>query len=172
MIFLSHSHRILIRRRKCPWSYRWRLPGSLSVLALECTCLYLLDLTCPRLTHPLNPLLQFWLQLLFGGAVQLLHLWVPETKASILTTRIAKEKRVKGEEVYSTHELEQHKWEIKAILQIMSRPVSLECTGPMKSRMLTDFCTLFTVHHVRNRADCPLPFASFRILRCPHLHFP
>lgn len=130
MILTSYSHRILIRRRKCPWSYRWRLPSSLSVLALECACTYLFDPTWPRLRHLLVPLLQFWLQLIFGGAVQLLHLLVPETKASILTTRIAKQKRAKGEEVYSTHELEKHKWEVKAILQIMSRPVSLIIADP------------------------------------------
>ncbi|KAK9898417.1 putative MFS multidrug transporter, partial [Cystobasidium minutum MCA 4210] len=73
----------------------------------------------------------FWLQLIFGGAVQLLHLLVPETKASILTTRIAKERRANGQEVYSTHELETKKWEIKEILQIMARPFIMFATEPI-----------------------------------------
>jgi hypothetical protein len=68
---------------------------------------------------------QFWLQLIFGVFVQLLQLCTPETKASVLTTRVAKRMRAQGKEVYSNHELEARKWEPKEIAKVMARPVSL-----------------------------------------------
>lgn len=47
-----------------------------------------------------------WIQLIFGGFVQLAHLvLVPETYPAIMINRIAKKRRAKGEDVYGPTEL-------------------------------------------------------------------
>lgn len=69
--------------------------------------------------------LQFWLQLIFGGATQLLHWFTPETKASVLMTRAAKRRRAAGDpNIYSPDELKERRFAPKEVLKIMSRPVS------------------------------------------------
>lgn len=98
-------------------SWHWNVSPQLPCRPIETSVL-------ERFTDFGRFVFQFWLQLIFGVAVQILQIFTPETKASILTTRIAKRKRANGEEVYSSHEPEDRKWDPKEILQIMARPVS------------------------------------------------
>lgn len=73
--------------------------------------------------------IQFWLQLIFGGFVQLLHAFtVPETKASVLMNKIVKKRRENGEKVYAPDELKDSKWNTWDLIQVMGRPVSYGVT--------------------------------------------
>lgn len=73
----------------------------------------------------------FWLQLIFGGAVQILHWFTPETKTSILMKRIAKKKRAAGEtHLYAAEELKD-KPTLKEIVTTMARPFIMFATEPI-----------------------------------------
>ena len=75
----------------------------------------------------------FLVQLIFGGATQLLHaVLVPETRASVLLTRIAKRLRKEGEtNVYSTDELKENRFSMKKILTIWVRPFEMFVREPI-----------------------------------------
>jgi len=74
----------------------------------------------------------FWIQLIFGGAVQLLHLFtVPETRSSILITREARRRRKAGESnVYSSAELEPG-LDFKRVCSIWARPFVMFAKEPI-----------------------------------------
>lgn len=72
-----------------------------------------------------------YLQLIFGGAVQILHWFTPETKVSVLMKRIAKKKREAGEtHLYAAEELKD-KPTAKEILMTMARPFIMFATEPI-----------------------------------------
>ncbi|KAJ5651035.1 Major facilitator superfamily domain general substrate transporter [Penicillium longicatenatum] len=73
----------------------------------------------------------FWLQLILGGFVQLLHWLVPETRCSILVTREAKKRRAKGEMVYSGDELKKSRLSFRYILMIWARPFIMFLREPI-----------------------------------------
>jgi hypothetical protein len=77
-----------------------------------------------------------WIQLIFGGAVQLIHLiFVPETRSTILMDRIAKKRRESGESpnLYGPNELTPFKERFSAheILVTWIRPFKMFLTEPI-----------------------------------------
>ncbi|KAL8957821.1 MAG: hypothetical protein Q9183_005960 [Haloplaca sp. 2 TL-2023] len=77
-----------------------------------------------------------WIQLIFGGAVQLVHLiFVPETRSTIMMDNIAKKRRKSGESpnVYGPDELRTFKerFSMKEILTIWIRPFRMFIEEPI-----------------------------------------
>ena len=77
-----------------------------------------------------------WIQLIFGGATQLLHFFlVPETRATILMDRIAKKKRKSGENpnIYGPNEITpiRERLTVKEILTTWIRPFRMFLTEPI-----------------------------------------
>ena len=77
-----------------------------------------------------------WIQLIFGGAVQIIHLiFVPETRTTILMNRIAKKRRESGENpnIYGPDEITPFKerFSFKEILLTWMRPFRMFLTEPI-----------------------------------------
>ncbi|KAL2850555.1 major facilitator superfamily domain-containing protein [Aspergillus pseudoustus] len=77
-----------------------------------------------------------WIQLIFGGAVQLAHLLlVPETRTTILMDRIAKKRRETGENpnIYGPNELVPYRerFSMREILSTWVRPFRMFLTEPI-----------------------------------------
>lgn len=78
-----------------------------------------------------------WIQLIFGGFVQLLHLlFVPETRSTILLDKIAKERREKGgpgSQVYGPNELMPFKerFTFEELMHTWMRPFRMFVTEPI-----------------------------------------
>jgi len=73
----------------------------------------------------------FWLQLILGGSVQIMHMLIPETRCSILITREAKKRRAAGEMVYSGDELKESRLTIRYLLMIWARPFIMFLREPI-----------------------------------------
>ncbi|KAH9986932.1 MFS general substrate transporter [Xylariaceae sp. FL0662B] len=77
-----------------------------------------------------------WIQLIFGGAVQILHLLtVPETRTTVMLDQIAKKRRKSGQdsEVYGPNEIESF-WErftFKELIYTWLRPFRMFLTEPI-----------------------------------------
>lgn len=76
-----------------------------------------------------------WIQLIFGGFVQLLHLFtVPETRTTVVLDKIAKQRRKKtGENIYGPNEINPvlKRMDFKEILQTWARPFRMFVTEPI-----------------------------------------
>ncbi|KAI0205876.1 MFS general substrate transporter [Astrocystis sublimbata] len=75
-----------------------------------------------------------WIQLIFGAAVQLLHLFtVPETRTTVMMNHIAKKRRKNGEEVYGPDEIESiwKRFTVKELLSTWFRPFRMFVTEPI-----------------------------------------
>ncbi|KAI1483854.1 hypothetical protein K445DRAFT_24213 [Daldinia sp. EC12] len=77
-----------------------------------------------------------WIQLIFGGAVQLLHLFtVPETRTTIMLNRIAKKRRESGEDpnIYGPDEIESFwaRFTFKELIYTWLRPFRMFLTEPI-----------------------------------------
>jgi multidrug resistance protein len=83
------------------------------------------------MTEYLNWHWNFWIQLIFGGVVQAMHFFVPETRCTILVKREAKLRRKHGENVWAANELEARRFEIKPILVIWARPFVMFAREPI-----------------------------------------
>ncbi|KAN0059945.1 hypothetical protein ACQY0O_007918 [Thecaphora frezii] len=75
----------------------------------------------------------FWLQLIFGGFVQLLHmLTVPETRSSILIDREAKRRREEeGQDVWGPNELKEKRFTVRGVCTTWYRPFYMLATEPI-----------------------------------------
>ncbi|ODV94033.1 hypothetical protein PACTADRAFT_3993 [Pachysolen tannophilus NRRL Y-2460] len=75
----------------------------------------------------------FWIQLIFGGAVQAIHFFVvPETRSTIMLKREAKRRRKAGEEnVYGPGELSNKSLNTKEIFAIWTRPFIMFAREPI-----------------------------------------
>ncbi|GKZ22833.1 hypothetical protein AbraIFM66951_004957 [Aspergillus brasiliensis] len=76
----------------------------------------------------------FWIQLIFGVATQLLHFFlVCETRSTILLDREAKRRRQTGEDpnVYGPNELKTSRLDIKEVLRIWRRPFEMFLCEPI-----------------------------------------
>ncbi|EEH04547.1 multidrug transporter [Histoplasma capsulatum G186AR] len=63
----------------------------------------------------------FWVQLIFGGVVQLAHFFlVGETRSTVIMDREAKRRRKAGEDpsIYGPNELKKHRINFKEILTV------------------------------------------------------
>ncbi|KAI1102557.1 multidrug transporter [Jackrogersella minutella] len=77
-----------------------------------------------------------WIQLIFGGAVQLLHFFtVPETRTTIMLNQIAKKRRKSGEDpnVYGPDEIESFwaRFTFKELIYTWLRPFRMFLTEPI-----------------------------------------
>lgn len=75
-----------------------------------------------------------WIQLIFGGAVQLVHLLVvPETRTTIMLGQIAKKRRKNGENVYGPYEVIpwKERFSLKEICITWLRPFKMFLTEPI-----------------------------------------
>lgn len=76
-----------------------------------------------------------WIQLIFGGFVQIIHLWVPETRSTVMMDRIAKKRRQSGQQpnVYGPNELLDFKerFSFKEIMITWMRPFRMFLTEPI-----------------------------------------
>ncbi|ERF74027.1 hypothetical protein EPUS_03842 [Endocarpon pusillum Z07020] len=76
----------------------------------------------------------FWIQLIFGVVVQIMHfLMVPETRSSILVDREAKRRRKSGEDpnAYGPNELKEQRISPKEVLTIWIRPFEMFVREPI-----------------------------------------
>lgn len=76
----------------------------------------------------------FWIQLIFGGVVQIAHFFlVSETRTTILLDREAKRRRELGENpnIYGPSEVGQNKLTVKEVLQIWQRPFVMFLKEPI-----------------------------------------
>lgn len=75
-----------------------------------------------------------WIQLIFGGFVQIVHLLiVPETRTTIMLGQIAKKRRKNGEDVYGPYEVIpwKERFSMKEILITWVRPFQMFVTEPI-----------------------------------------
>lgn len=75
-----------------------------------------------------------WIQLIFGGFVQLLHLFtVPETRTTVCLDKIAKQRRKNGEDIYGPNEINPilKRMDFKEICQTWYRPFKMFVTEPI-----------------------------------------
>ena len=76
-----------------------------------------------------------WIQLIFGGFVQFAHLFVPETRTTIMLDRIAKKRRESGDDpnVYGPNELMPFKerFSLREVLITWIRPFRMFLTEPI-----------------------------------------
>ncbi|CAJ2510300.1 Uu.00g062000.m01.CDS01, partial [Anthostomella pinea] len=77
-----------------------------------------------------------WIQLIFGGAVQLLHFFtVPETRTTIMMNKIAKKRRKTGQDpnVYGPDEIESFfsRFTVKELIYTWMRPFRMFLTEPI-----------------------------------------
>lgn len=74
----------------------------------------------------------FWMQLIVGGATQVLHFFlVPETRATILIDREAQRRRKNGEDVWGPDELKTPRLDWKDVLRIWRRPFEMFLLEPI-----------------------------------------
>ena len=75
----------------------------------------------------------FWVQLIFGVAVQAVHaIFVPETRATILLDREAKKRRKNGEKnIYGPSEMKEHRITVKEVFAIWGRPFEMFIREPI-----------------------------------------
>ncbi|KAI1335885.1 major facilitator superfamily domain-containing protein [Xylariaceae sp. FL0016] len=74
-----------------------------------------------------------WIQLIFGGVVQLVHFWMPECRSTILIDREAKRRRDTGEDpnVYGPNELKTPRISLKEAGKIWLRPFEMFVREPI-----------------------------------------
>ncbi|EER40170.1 multidrug transporter [Histoplasma capsulatum H143] len=76
----------------------------------------------------------FWVQLIFGGVVQLAHFFlVGETRSTVIIDREAKRRRKAGEDpsIYGPNELKKHRINFKKILTVWIRPFHMLVCEPI-----------------------------------------
>lgn len=75
----------------------------------------------------------FWVQLIFGGVVQLAHFFlVPETRSTIILDREAKKRRkATGENIWGPNELKENRFSAKEILVTWARPFEIFVREPI-----------------------------------------
>lgn len=75
-----------------------------------------------------------WIQLIFGGFVQIIHLLiVPETRTTVMLSQIAKKRRKNGEEVYGPYEIIpwKERFSMREICITWIRPFKMFLTEPI-----------------------------------------
>ncbi|OQE43210.1 hypothetical protein PENCOP_c003G05623 [Penicillium coprophilum] len=73
----------------------------------------------------------FWLQLILGGFVQILHFFIPETRCSILITREARRRRKNGQTVWSGDELKKSRMSFRWVFMVWIRPFIMFVREPI-----------------------------------------
>lgn len=76
----------------------------------------------------------FWIQLIFGGVVQIAHFFlVSETRSSVLVDNEAKRRRKTGQDknVYGPSEIHGHNISFKEVLRLWRRPFEMFLTEPI-----------------------------------------
>ena len=76
----------------------------------------------------------FWIQLIFGGVVQIAHFFlVSETRSSVMVDNEAKRRRKSGQDknVYGPSEIHGHNISFKEVLRIWRRPFEMFLTEPI-----------------------------------------
>jgi MFS family permease len=73
----------------------------------------------------------FWIQLILGGFVQILHFPVPETRCSIMITREARRRRKNGEMVWSGDELKKKRLSFRYLFMVWARPFIMFLREPI-----------------------------------------
>jgi len=75
-----------------------------------------------------------WIQLIFGGAVQLAHLViVPETRTTLMMDKIAKKRRADGQNIWGPNEITpfRERFSMKEVLITWGRPFKMFLTEPI-----------------------------------------
>ena len=75
----------------------------------------------------------FWTQLIFGGVVQAIHFFMPESRSTILMDREAKRRRKTGEDpnVYGPNEVKEPRIDIKEFGITWARPFQMFVMEPI-----------------------------------------
>ncbi|KAJ6148860.1 hypothetical protein N7471_000059 [Penicillium samsonianum] len=73
----------------------------------------------------------FWIQLILGGFVQILHFPIPETRCSILITREARRRRKNGDMVWSGDELKKTRLSFRWVFMVWIRPFVMFVREPI-----------------------------------------
>lgn len=75
----------------------------------------------------------FWVQLIFGGVVQAVHFFMPESRSTILMDREAKRRRKSGEDlnIYGPNEVKQPRIDFKEFMVTWARPFEMFVREPI-----------------------------------------
>ena len=75
----------------------------------------------------------FWTQLIFGGAVQIMHFFlVPETRSTIMMDNLAKKRRKAGEtNIWGPNELKENRISPKELGKVWTRPFIMFVSEPI-----------------------------------------
>lgn len=75
----------------------------------------------------------FWINLIFGGVVLAIFVWMPESRSTIIIDREAKRRRKTGEDpnVYGPNELKSPRISLKEAGKIWLRPFEMFCREPI-----------------------------------------
>ncbi|KAJ6162641.1 hypothetical protein N7497_002620 [Penicillium chrysogenum] len=73
----------------------------------------------------------FWIQLILGGFVQILHFFIPETRCGILVTREARRRRKNGNMVWSGDELKKTRMSFRWVFMVWIRPFVMFVREPI-----------------------------------------
>ncbi|KOS40507.1 hypothetical protein ACN38_g8639 [Penicillium nordicum] len=73
----------------------------------------------------------FWIQLILGGFVQILHFFIPETRCGILVTREARRRRKSGNMVWSGDELKKTRMSFRWVFMVWIRPFVMFVREPI-----------------------------------------
>ena len=74
----------------------------------------------------------FWIQLIFGVAVQVAHFFVPETRVTVMLDKEAKKRRKAGEtNIYGPNELKETRMDFKEMMRIWTRPFIMFVQEPI-----------------------------------------
>lgn len=75
----------------------------------------------------------FWIMLIFGGVVQIIHLFMPESRSTILLDKEAKRRRKTGEDpnIYGPNELKTPRISLKEAGKVWLRPFEMFIREPI-----------------------------------------
>jgi MFS family permease len=74
----------------------------------------------------------FWVQLIFGGATQIAHMFIPETNPEVIMTREARRRRTQNNEnVWGPTEGGEHQMTLRKACTIWARPFIMFATEPV-----------------------------------------
>lgn len=73
----------------------------------------------------------FWVQLIFGGAVQAIHFFMPESRSTIIMDREAKRRRKNGEEIWGPNEVKKPRVSAKEFAITWARPFEMFFREPI-----------------------------------------
>ena len=113
-----------------------------------------------------------WVQLIFGGVVQAVHFFMPESRSTILMDREARRRRKTGGDpnVYGPNEVKKPRVSLKEFSVTWIRPFEMVSKPLGMILILIHTLISYPTLSVRPRANCLVDVSAFGLLGRPHLH--